>query len=398
MRSAFLEVTAPDSLKRAWNHVNGTARRESRHTQGVDGQSLDSFYVDQQRNLANLGRDLRQRSFDFSELRPHLVPKLDGRDRLICIPTVRDRITQRAVLNFLTLAYQHLFANHISYGFVQSRSVQQAAEQACKLRRTHPWALKTDIASFFDTIDRERLRRAIRSIVRERSLHALMFGALDCEIAAPSTSRAARLARLGIRRGVGVRQGMPLSPLFANLFLHNLDSEIIRRRIPAVRYADDLLFFGNDEADCLAIYEVCTAMLDEIGLTLPPLGAVASKSVIAGPHETVEFLGLGLMPRDNGYVLTVGPKQIEAIRAQLYGMSNVKELLAQGVTLRTLNPKLVARCTGYLAAYECCSNYSELAHHIEDLRKSALRRLYTDGLGIDIEHASAEKRAFLAIS
>ncbi len=220
-----------------------------------------------------------------------------GKFRSICVPTVNDRIVQRATLNFLTAKYGARLANQISYGFIKGRTVYDAAERACRLREKHGWAFKTDISAFFDTVDRRLLHDRIAHEIRHRSLHRLLIEAANCEIENPVGTQKKRLADLGIKEGLGIRQGMPLSPFFANLFLEPLDDGILKAGFHAVRYADDLLFFADSKEQCEAFEGFCKESLDRLNLTIPNTGP-GSKSVIVPPDEVVEFLGLGL--RKNG--------------------------------------------------------------------------------------------------
>ena len=172
-----------------------------------------------------------------------MIPKPNGKFRLICVPTIEDRIVQRALLLVLNQYYHKKFDNGISYGFISQKTVKDAALQACMLRKTHQWVYKTDISAFFDNIDREKLIEKIKSFIKHRSLHKLLFLAVSREVQTTSLAQEKRIKKLGIQRGLGIRQGMPLSPFFANLFLESFDNEIKATGLKAVRYADDLIFF-----------------------------------------------------------------------------------------------------------------------------------------------------------
>ena len=209
------------------------------------------------------------------------------------MPTVRDRIVQRALLDYLTQKYGNRLANRISFGFVKNRTVQQAAKIACSLRLVHPWVFKTDITAFFDQIDRSVLAAAIKRIIRDRSLHKLLIEALSLEISPPSDSVARRISKLGIKKGRGVRQGMPLSPFFANLILQPFDNAVVQANFPAVRYADDLVFFAPNEQKCYEIHSFCRTELGKLTLEIPDISP-DSKSCIYPPETPAEFLGLGL--------------------------------------------------------------------------------------------------------
>ncbi len=237
-------VAGYSAIEAAWKEIYKRSRPKSRNTVGIDEVSINSFARDPKPLLRFISSEVLNSDYTFSRLRPHLVPKTSGKFRLICVPTVNDRIVQRATLNFLTAKYGARLANQISYGFIKGRTVYDAAERACRLREKHGWAFKTDISAFFDTVDRRLLHDRIAHEIRHRSLHRLLIEAANCEIENPVGTQKKRLADLGIKEGLGIRQGMPLSPFFANLFLEPLDDGILKAGFHAVRYADDLLFFA----------------------------------------------------------------------------------------------------------------------------------------------------------
>ena len=186
--------------------------------------SINDYEPHYKQNIAQLSREIRNGVFAFRRLRPNFIPKTNSEKiRLISVPTVSDRIVQRALVAFLSKKYHAKLANEISYGFVTGRSVKSAAECACKMRKLKPWIFKTDIESFFDSISRELLVNAIRKEIKDRSLYNILLLALNCEVDDSNQKDAKQLNKLGIKSGLGIRQGMPLSPLFSNLLLFSFD-------------------------------------------------------------------------------------------------------------------------------------------------------------------------------
>jgi len=395
--NAFQKALSQEALRRAWRDIYGKASRDSRNTVGIDGVSINDFEPHHRTNIAHLSRELQAGVFKFSSLKPTLIPKTtSGKYRLISVPTVRDRIVQRALVAFLSRKYHQTLANDISYGFVNGRSVKQAADRACAMRTTHPWVFKTDITSFFDMIDREVLCAAIRKQIREKSLHNILCSAVACEVDDTDPKKAMKIAKLGIQRGRGIRQGMPVSPLFSNFLLIPFDRRIEASGACAIRYADDLIFFAKSHNECLKIAEFCKAEFEKLNLNIPPIEP-GSKSVIYAPGQAAEFLGLELSPLGGLYELRLSTTQIARIREELLQFGSIKELLSRKITLTSLGPILTAKRSGYLAAYDVCTNISEVALHLSDVEQRALRKVYRDGLGIDLKTISNEARAFLGL-
>jgi RNA-directed DNA polymerase len=298
------------------------------------------------------------------------------------------------------MKYGARFKNTISYGFIQGRTVTDAAREACKLRQKSNWAFKTDISAFFDNVDRQQLNQKIKSVVRDRSLHNLLLAAVSCEIEPQkSKSNNRHIKELGVENAKGIRQGMPLSPFFANLFLESFDKEIIEAGYKAIRYADDLIFFANSHEDCLKIDRFCRQSLLKLNLEIPELSKVDSKTIIAEPHEIIEFLGLGLSPIEGRYELILTKEQRNSIHAELMSLSSINELLARNKKFADLGRTISSRIAGYHSAYApVVSNYTEFQTDLENIHQKILKAIYgKDGLGIDLKSLSKEKRTFLGI-
>ena len=394
-KAALSKLGSLGSLNAAWLHLFKNTRPASRNTQGIDGQSINDFALDVKANLNRLSKEFPNGSFKFNKLRPVLIQKPNGKFRLICVPTVKDRIVQRALLDVLSIKYGNQLANSVSFGFLKNRGVRDAVKVACARRKLHPWIFKTDITSFFDQVDRQQLAKAIQKTVREKSLHPLLINASNCEVQYANKRDVARISKLGIREGLGVRQGMPLSPFFANLLLLPFDRIIVKNGIEAVRYADDLIFFADSEAECHELASFCSTELSKLALKIPDIGP-GSKSEIFRPSQAAEFLGLGLSPSNNGYELKIMPSQIAGIKSEILQLGSIEELLARKITLAKLGLAIVSRKMGYLNAYEACTNIVELENALDSLHQKILRLIYKN-LNINLASLNATQRTFLGL-
>jgi RNA-directed DNA polymerase len=394
--TAYDKVLSHAALFNAWKGLYKKTKPLSRNTVGIDGICINDFHANSKGHLARLAEELREREFKFAPLKPYLIPKANKKLRLISVPTVRDRIVQRALVEYLSEKYHDKLANNVSFGFVRGRGVQLAAEIACKSRAKHPWIYKTDITSFFDNIDRETLKAAIKKAVKEKSLHAILFDALSSEVESSNRSIRANIAKLGIQPGQGVRQGMPLSPFFSNLMLLDFDRKVHLSGASAVRYADDLIFLCTDEKQCHAAASFCKSEFARIGLTVPPVEP-GSKSIIYTPEQPADFLGLELSKSGSQYELRVSDIQLQRLEQEILSFSSIKELLNRQITLKTLGQSIAAKRNGYLAAYGVCSNIENLNARLAKAEQRALRNVYRDGLGIDLSKVSSHARTFLGI-
>ncbi|MFC3532315.1 reverse transcriptase domain-containing protein [Vogesella facilis] len=383
-------------LEQSWRGLFSSTRPTARNTIGIDGISINDFSTDPIAHLRNLSNHVRSPNFQFQKLKPHIIPKVNGKYRLICVPTVNDRIVQRSLLIFLSEKYQKQLANNISFGFIKDRGIQKAARTACFYRTKKQWVLKTDIQSFFDNIDRNILAASIKRSIKEKSLHNILISASSCEIFSTSKSEKSKILALGIIEGHGIRQGMPLSPFFSNLILSPFDHIIIKKKILAVRYADDLIFFATSRSECEDIFQLCQESLSTLGLHLPSISS-SSKSIIYEPDQPAEFLGLGLCKKTAEYKISLLPEQREKIRQRILDLGSIKELLARKINLSSLGKAIDNRISGYLSAYDCCDNIEDLERELHDLGMKVKRRVLFDELKIPYSSLSSEARRFLGV-
>ncbi len=224
----------------------GKVRATQRQTRDVLGSmelAAPSSRLELDTNLTLLTKSLRAGSYGPSRLRAVFIPKPNStKERLICIPIIRDRIVQRAIANYLIQNEKLPIENEFSYGFIKGRGTKQAILRAIELRSKYAWCLKTDIEAFFDRIPRADVKSRVAKALPNSSVTPLLFKVIDCEIK-ETWSLKPKLTKQGILPGIGLRQGMPLSPLLANLVLSGFDASIRKAGIEMIRYADDLLLF-----------------------------------------------------------------------------------------------------------------------------------------------------------
>lgn len=362
--------------------------------------------VDFQEKLSFELYDLRQKvksSFKPSGLLAVAQPKPGGNgNRIICVPTISDRLLQFALLNELrpSLAKRGLL-NSVSYGLMRNanRTVQDAREKGLQFRKNGRWVYKADIEKFFDNIPRAVVKDAAKKIISKRSLHDVVLSFIDTEIEDgfdPNWQQIVSSA--GIQQGKGVRQGMPLSPYFAGMILLDLDQKIEKLGVSAIRYIDDIVAFFSTEDECIQFDKFLREQLAQLGLKIGLVGAVGSKTTIYKPHEAALFLGLEMTKQDDGgYKLLMPSSCIQKIGAKFATMGNIDSLLQKQITLPRLGGFLDAMESGYLQAYRCADNIDELTFEVKIMKGAALNGALEEALGQQIKSFAPKIRRFLGI-
>jgi group II intron reverse transcriptase/maturase len=185
--------------------------------------------------------------------------KADGGERVLGIPSVRDRIAQTAATLVLSPLFDREFED-VSFGYRRRRSVRQAV---ARVRRHYQdgyhWVVDADIDDFFERVEHRGVLARVRKSVQEREVLRLITEWLK----APWWD-----GRRCVQRARGLPQGAPISPLLANLYLDQLDQELLRRNMRLVRFADDFLVLCKDRPRALKALEITRSLLNSLNLSL----------------------------------------------------------------------------------------------------------------------------------
>jgi RNA-directed DNA polymerase len=238
---------------------------------GIDRQTADEYA----RNLDDNLRALLERGKSGSYVAPPVrrvhIPKGDGsQTRPIGIPTFEDKVLQRAVAMVLEAVYEQSFLD-CSYGFRPGRSAHQALRvvQSQTVKMAGRWVLEVDLQNFFGTLDHCQLRNIVRKRVRDGVLLRLIGKWLNAGVMEDGAIEYPES---------GTPQGGVISPILANIYLHEVLDEWFARQVAPrlagravlVRYADDLLIIFAYERDARRVLDVLPKRLAKYGLTLHP--------------------------------------------------------------------------------------------------------------------------------
>jgi RNA-directed DNA polymerase len=263
---------------------------------GIDGQTAAVFGEGLGENLRSLLDRAKSGLYRAPPVRRVHIPKGDGsKTRPIGIPTYEDKVLQRAVVMLLEPVYEREFYD-FSYGFRPRRSAHNALEALREglVRMGGGWVLDVDIKSFFDTLVHEKLRDLLRQRVVDGVVTRLVGKWLN-----------AGVLEGGIVHHVeeGTPQGGVISPLLANIYLHEVLDKWWAEMVPPslygkafmVRYADDFVMVFSDRRDAERVLAALPKRFARFGLTLHPEKTRMLRFLPpepgGGKPETFDFLG-----------------------------------------------------------------------------------------------------------
>jgi RNA-directed DNA polymerase len=237
---------------------------------GVDGVTAADYETNLEANLLDLLDRIKSGRYVAPPVRRHYIPKADGTKRPLGIPTLEDKVAQRAILMLLEPIYEVDFLS-CSYGFRPGRSAHEALSalrngiMGGRLR----WVLDIDISKYFETIDHTHLRGFLDQRVKDGVVRKMVDKWLKAGVLDEGVLR---------RNEGGTPQGGVISPLLSNIFLHHVLDEwfetVARPRLQGrcllVRYADDAVMAFEDRASGMKVLEVLGKRLGRYGLTLHP--------------------------------------------------------------------------------------------------------------------------------
>jgi len=287
-----------DWLRLAGDYV---AQNAGSKTAGCDGIAIGEFEQDREGNLRRLHESLQSGTFEACPVRRVYIPKANGKVRPLGIPTIRDRVVQEAVRMALEPIFEADFSQH-SFGFRPNRCTMDAVSHLRNHARNgswYFWAIEGDIAAYFDTICHRKLLKLLRRRVQDERLLDLIWKFLRAGVMERKLFKETTL---------GTPQGGIVSPLLANVYLHELDkymerytglsaSQKARRRWQGqanyayARYADDFVILCNGTKDqALALREdVRQFLTSSLHLTLS-----MEKTKVTHLNDGFDFLGFHL--------------------------------------------------------------------------------------------------------
>lgn len=274
---------AMDALRRAWLKVKATGGGA-----GVDGVSLDQFEAGLEMNLANLQAEILAGSYRPQQVTRFLVPKKNGGLRPLALWSIRDKVAQRVVNDCIEPYFESQFLD-CSFGFRPGRNVSHAVNEIAAQYQAHRrWVADIDIKDCFDSLNPNLtlafVRRRVQDPLILHLIRVWLRAKVFNDLSGPNTA-------------AGASQGAVISPLLANVYLHQVDVQLVRHQLCVTRYADDLLICCRRKRDAEQALAITGRALKKVKLQLNP-----HRSRVVHFDEGFKFLGVFFLKNQHFYL------------------------------------------------------------------------------------------------
>ncbi|MFA5780333.1 MAG: group II intron reverse transcriptase/maturase [Elusimicrobiota bacterium] len=313
--SLYDKVCRLDILEEAWKQV-----RTNKGACGVDDETIGMIEATGAESfLKQLQKELISKTYQPQTVKRVWIPKADGSQRPLGIPTVKDRVVQTAVKIVIEPIFEANF-QYFSYGFRPKRSTHQAVKEVVKFLN---WGLvnviDADISDYFNNISHSELLKLIAQRIVDKQILWLIKQWLKCGVLEEGKTR---------RQITGTPQGGVISPLLANIYLNVLDKNWQMKKYPArnglnahlIRYADDLLILTNKSAT--VPLHLLEGELKQLGLELN-----SKKTRIISAEETnFDFLGFSFRKTRNKKSMKKFALFFPTVKAQKTIRAKIREI------------------------------------------------------------------------
>lgn len=281
------------------------------------------------------------------------IPKPDGGNRGLGIPTVVDRLIQQAISQVLVPIFDEGFSES-SYGFRPNKNAHQAIHKATAyINEGYRVVVDIDLEKFFDRVNHDKLMHLVSKKVRDKRVLELIRKFLESGIMEGGVF---------VKSTEGTPQGGPLSPLLSNIMLDELDKELEKRGHRFCRYADDCNIYVRSERSAERVMSSISKFIEEE----LRLKVNQTKSEVGSPKRR-KFLGFSFYQKKKDVKVRIHPKSIERIKSKLKKLTSRSNAMSMEQRIIKLN-QLTIGWTSYF-------RIADMKSHCQELDEWVRRRL-----------------------
>lgn len=323
---------------------------------GVDGMQTDELRDFVSAHWSTIRDELLSGDYHPQAVRTVEIPKPQGGTRRLGIPTVKDRLIQQAIAQWMSGLWEGEFHEN-SYGFRPKKSAHQAVHQAQGyLNDGKVHVVELDLANFFDVVNHDKLMSLLSAKITDKRTLKLIGRYLRSGVMVDG---------LISQRTEGTPQGSPLSPLLSNIILNELDNELRHRGLSFVRYADDCSIYVGSKKSAHRVMSSITGFIESRLL----LKVNRLKSKVSTPKRST-LLGFSFYKNRGVYRVRIADKSIHRMKEKL--KAKLPRNKAQQV-LR-LMPELKPVIKGWVHYFQIADIHS-ICKRLDELLRSRVRKL-----------------------
>lgn len=300
--SLLKKIIHKDNMYEAFRRV-----KKNKGSHGIDGLTIDELQSYLEENGRRLQQSLLDGTYEPLPVRRVEIPKDNGKKRQLGIPTVIDRVVQQAIAQVLSPIFEKTFSDN-SFGFRPGRSAHGAIKRCQEyMNEGYKWLVDIDLASYFDTVNHDKLIGLIYREVKDIRVISLIRKYLNAGVMINGVVNSTDL---------GVPQGGNLSPLLSNIMLNELDKELTKRGLRFARYADDCNIYVKSRRAADRVMKNITKFI-ECDLKLK---VNTDKSKVDRPWRC-KFLGYTFYHSKGSIKMRVHEKSIKKLKDKLRNLT-----------------------------------------------------------------------------
>lgn len=346
------KIIHKDNMQEAYKRV-----KKNKGSHGIDGLTIDGLQSYLEENGIKLQQSLLDGTYEPLPVRRVEIPKDNGKKRLLGIPTVVDRVVQQAMAQVLSPIFEEKFSDN-SFGFRPGRNAHGALKRCQEyMDEGYKWLVDIDLASYFDTVNHDKLIGLIHKEVKDIRVISLIRKYLNAGAMVNGVVTSTEL---------GVPQGGNLSPLLSNIMLNELDKELTKRGLRFVRYADDCNIYVKSKRAAERVMESITKFI-ECDLKLK---VNTDKSKVDRPWRC-KFLGYSFYLSKGKVRMRVHEKSIKKFKDKLKNLTGRSKIKNIKLTFEKIKESVV----GWINYFKL-ADMKSLMKNIDEWLRRRIRMCY----------------------